>query len=127
MLEGKLIPAHERRTQAEASKRRPGMGAAAWRAPRWAPRREGPDPSLRGLGAPGDGHGPHPGAAHPPKELFEAPSAEELVRVLSMAERYREDAFLAGVWHTGMDEVVLDGVVVSAHHDFGFVLTLGVK
>lgn len=41
------------------------MGAAAWRASWGAHWCEGPDPSLRGLGAPGDGHGPY----HPPQHL----------------------------------------------------------
>ena len=44
-----------------------------------------------------------------------------------MAERDRHDAFLAVVGHSDVSEVVLDGVVVGAHHDLGPVLGGGVE
>ena len=59
---------------------RPDFGAAAWRAPRGAHRREGPDSSLRELGAAGDGHGPKSGEAAGANQSVREPMGElELV------------------------------------------------
>lgn len=59
-----LVDLPEGDIHAEAA--RPDFGAAAWRGSWGAHWREGPDPSLRRLGAPGDGHGPESGEAAGP-------------------------------------------------------------
>lgn len=100
-----------------------GKGAAAWRATRGAHCREGPDLSLRKLGAAGDGHGPKSGAAPQPQPL----SDTRLVRMLSMAEWHRHDPLLPVVGDADALQIVLDGVVILAHHDVGSVLRQGVE
>lgn len=77
----KTVPllAHDGDLIAEAV--RPGLGAAAWWASWGAHCREGPDSSLRELGAAGDGHGPKSGEAAVPSPATSAPMGELALRI----------------------------------------------